>query len=179
MGVDMVPMLQRQLELQRYMKEQGRALDPTDPTLEQDQRIQFVKDMYIAIVQELDEALNEVGWKPWGTARHVNGMAFLREMVDAWHFFMNLMLAVAPFIDEVNNEAELAALFGELYFEKNRENWRRAGVEYHGFHEKCKYCGREVGPVHTNYSGYVFCDEEHRSLYADKEWREQNGRVRG
>lgn len=161
-------MLSKQLELQRHMASLGRAIDPTDPKLDQETRIQFIKDMYIALVMEAGEALDEVGWKPWGTARHIHGETMLNEIVDMWHFVMNLMLAAGPFIDGVDNERDLADRFVERYLEKNKVNWERAQVNYDGFAEKCGYCGRdkkEVPSTHTfTKNGTFYCSETHYVL---------------
>ena len=66
-----------------------------DGTLLQDyddeRRTQFIKDNIIAALDELHEALGEVGWKPWATSRHLNRELFKGELVDVLHFFFNLM----------------------------------------------------------------------------------------
>lgn len=65
-----------------------------DPSkLPADQRSQFIMWNVLALTDELHEALGEVGWKPWATSRHLNRELFKGELVDSFHFFMNLMIA--------------------------------------------------------------------------------------
>lgn len=165
-------MLSRQFELQRHMARQNRAVDPTDPNLTQEARIQFIKDMVMALQSELQEFLQEIGWKPWATSRHINGEPAIKELVDAWHFFMNLMLAISPFLPDIDNEETLATRFTELYLAKNQVNWERASGNYTGVQEKCKFCGRDLNEVALELQvvmkdGIRYCSWEH--AYEGKE----------
>src|SRR5690242_3102487 len=61
------------------------------------QRLAYVKDMYVALVQEVGEVLNETTWKPWVTtepAIHPAGM--MAELTDAWCFLCNMWFALMP-----------------------------------------------------------------------------------
>src|ERR1044071_6623876 len=53
-------------------------------------RIDAIRYNYIALVQELSEAMNEVGWKSWASSRHINDEMF-GELRDVWQFLINLM----------------------------------------------------------------------------------------
>lgn len=53
----------------------------------------FVKDQILALEDELHEALRELPWKPWKKHQETNLEAFREELVDAWHFLINLTLA--------------------------------------------------------------------------------------
>lgn len=126
------PMLEKMLEMQRELqvKHYGAAPD----TLEGKERIQFVKDMHIALTDELHEALAEVSWKPWAKAEYFNEAAYKGELVDAFHFFMNLMMA---------GHITAEDLF-EGYVKKNALNAKRQIEGYDGVSTKCPGCGRAL-----------------------------------
>lgn len=132
--------LDKMLELQRQLQIKAYGKDPStidDPLVV----IEFIKDMHIALTDELHEALGEVGWKPWATRRHINTDAFKSELVDAWHFFMNLMLVVGMDADE---------LF-DRYVEKREKNQKRQDEGYDGVKGKCPLCKRALDDT------FVFC----------------------
>lgn len=135
MTTDIKAMLAAQLELQ--VESFGR--DPRD--LNPDERAEFIRWNVLALEDELHEALNEVGWKPWATNRDVNVELFVKEMVDAWHFFMNLLLAVhgpgaTPEI--------IAERFCASYFAKRQVNAQRQEDGYDGVETKCPACKRAL-----------------------------------
>src|SRR5690606_25002112 len=94
------------------------GLDPAD--LPEEERIEFIRWNVLALTDELHEALNECGWKPWATSRHVNEEAALKELIDAWHFFMNLLWAIGGRALK-DNDALADALFN-AYVAKNKRN---------------------------------------------------------
>jgi dimeric dUTPase (all-alpha-NTP-PPase superfamily) len=107
-----------------------------------DERIQYVKDMTLALIAELHEMLNEIGWKPWATSNHINEAAAFGELRDAWQFLMNLMFAVT-----LKTPYELA---DELYVAHARKtviNVDRARNGYDGVAGKCPQCHRDLGEV--------------------------------
>lgn len=115
--------------------------DPTDPAyLSGDEWADFMRWNAFALTDEIHEAMNEVGWKPWATSRHLNGLAFMKEMVDAFHFFMNMLLAANP----GRNPEEIAQEFFDLYHEKNTINAQRQIEGYDGVADKCSTCRREL-----------------------------------
>lgn len=118
---------QRSLQLEAYGK------DPADIT-DADERIRFIKDMHIALTDELHEAIGETGWKPWASSQHVNEEAFKGELVDAFHFFMNLCMVVGMGPDELM----------EKYFKKRQKNIDRQKAGYDGVSTKCPGCGRAM-----------------------------------
>lgn len=124
-------MLRAQLELQR----QSFDVDPT--TLEGEERAEFIRWNVLALEDELHEALNEVGWKPWASDRSIDRDLFLKEMVDAWHFFMNLLLVGSSTEPDL-----LAEIFTSMYQEKRQVNADRQAAGYTGT-DKCPQCGRD------------------------------------
>ena len=112
-----------------------------DPqSLSGDHMAEFVTWNFAACVKELSEATDEVGWKPWATSRHINQPQFNKEMVDAFHFFMNLLLVGNPdkTVDQIADE------FCRFYIEKNAVNARRQDEGYDGVSGKCPNCKREL-----------------------------------
>ena len=91
-------------------------------------RVAFIKEHSIHLSQEINEMLYELPYfKPWKDYTDVTeadeGFAILKarmECIDAWHFFMNIMLALG-FTPES---------FYDMYIAKNKENHRRQDVGY-------------------------------------------------
>lgn len=103
-------------------------------TLTDEERIEAVRWNMLALQDELHEALAEVGWKPWATSRHINREAYIAELVDAWHFFMNLLLLVDATEDEIRSG----------YYAKRLRNNKRQAEGYDGVSDKCRECGRAL-----------------------------------
>lgn len=95
-------------------------------------RIQFIKNMAFALEDEVHEAVNETGWKPWQTSRHINHEAYREELIDAFHFLLNLIIAAG--IDP--------EVFVNLFFAKQRKNRARQLNGYDGVMGKCPKCKR-------------------------------------
>lgn len=96
--------------------------------------VEFIRTNILALEDELHEALAEVGWKPWATSRHVNREAFLGEMTDAFHFFMNLLIVTG-----YDGQDLLKA-----YEQKSMINEQRQIDGYDGISSKCPGCGRAL-----------------------------------
>jgi CRISPR/Cas system-associated protein Cas10 (large subunit of type III CRISPR-Cas system) len=116
--------LQNELQIKAYMESPGEFESS-------EERIQFIKDMILALTDELHEMLGEVGWKPWATSNHINEDAFKNELVDAWHFMMNLMLVVNMSANELYAR----------YLAKREKNIKRQKDGYDGLN-KCPICKR-------------------------------------
>jgi len=120
------------LSMQRQLQE--KSFKTNFESMSQEHRLQFIKDMSMALSAELQEALDETGWKPWATSNHINEAAFKGELVDAFHFFMNLMLIVGMDVEE---------LF-ERYMRKHQVNADRQAAGYDGVATKCRGCRRAL-----------------------------------
>lgn len=90
-----------------------------------------------AAVCELGEAMDEMGWKPWATSRHVNRAQFVGEIVDALHFLGNMLRLV----DCTGRELTMA------YQAKQAKNLKRWQEGYDGVSGKCPTCHRDLGEV--------------------------------
>lgn len=149
--------LSKMLREQRDLQINSYKQDPA--TLSADEMIEFIRWNVLALEDELHEALGEVGWKPWATSKHVNREAFVSEMVDAWHFFMNLLLVAGVTPTE----------FFDKYMAKREKNAKRQEEGYDGVSTKCFGCGRALdddavlcyGEDKVNYIP-AWCDETKR-----------------
>lgn len=93
-----------------------------------EERVAFIKEHSIHLNQEINEMLYELPYfKPWkdysgvDAGKEAEMLAKARmECIDAWHFFMNIMLALGFSADQ----------FVEMYMAKNKENHRRQDDGY-------------------------------------------------
>jgi len=139
---DYIDRLGEMFELQGNLQRETYGSHPSDimefPLDVEDEqfphRIEFIKDMHIAIGDELSEFMGEIGWKPWATSRHINFEAAQGELVDAFHFFMNLAMAV-----DMTPE-----MLYEKYKAKRLKNIKRQEEGYDGVHGKCPNCKRAL-----------------------------------
>lgn len=120
------------LDAQRQLQVKAYGYDPVE--MPQDEKIEFIRWNILALEDELHEAIAEVGWKPWATSRHINREAFRGELVDAFHFLMNLMLVV-----DIDAEEFLSA-----YRAKREKNAKRQAAGYDGVSGKCAGCSRAL-----------------------------------
>lgn len=126
---DLNDLLEAQAALQLKMPN---GIDPRDMT--EEQKALFIKDMTLALTDELHELLAEVGWKPWASSRHVNVESARGELIDALHFMLNLALA----LDMDGFQIQ------EMYFAKHKKNQQRQESGYDGVSEKCCVCNRAL-----------------------------------
>lgn len=124
---------------QRQLQQDNFGGDPSLLPLEE--KIQYIKDMTLALTDELHEALNEVGWKPWSTKKHINVPEFKGELIDALHFFVNLCIVVDMDPDEVFDR----------YFNKAKVNQKRQEEGYDNTN-KCVHCKRALDEPEENHS---------------------------
>lgn len=104
--------LSRIFELQKELQERMGE----EPLFDQE----FVKTMTLAAIVELAEFVQCTDWKPWKEPTGWKRDAAVEELVDAFHFVVNLALALGLTADE---------LF-EAYVKKNDENRRRQDEGY-------------------------------------------------
>lgn len=127
--------LQDALNAQHQLQIRSFGQDPKQLTDEQ--KLEWIRWNVLALEDELHEALAETGWKPWAKSKHVSREAFVSELVDAFHFLMNLMLVVDCDADE----------FLDKYFEKRGLNEKRQAAGYDGVTGKCPQCKRALDDV--------------------------------
>lgn len=105
-----------------------------------------------ALVIELSEFMQEVGWKDWAAPRGwVNRDNAIKELVDAGHFLANLLCA----LDVSDAEWEYA------YRAKQEVNRQRQRDGYDGVTGKCPICRRsyddQTGCTPAGVSGPPYC----------------------
>lgn len=135
------------------------------PSMSDEDLANYIQVQTLACLDELHEALAEVGWKPWAKSRHLNRDAFVGELIDAFHFLLNLFMAA-----DVDTR-ELV----EKFHAKNDVNWQRQRDNYDGVSTKCEMCrraldepGKESHQV-KNSQGKLFCNPECLAIHASKE----------
>jgi hypothetical protein len=101
-------------------------------------RIQYARENVLAALDELHEALNEFAWKSWAKSDHFNSDAFFDELIDLWHFVMNLALVSGVH----DTPYAVAAAFVERYYRKRQRNAQRQAEGYDGVTGKCPKCKR-------------------------------------
>lgn len=123
---------QEALDAQHQLQINSFGNDPK--TLDDEAKLEWIRWNMLALMDELHEALAETGWKPWAKSKHVARDAYVSELVDAFHFLMNLMLVVDCDADE----------FLAKYFEKRGINVQRQAEGYDGITGKCPQCKRAL-----------------------------------
>lgn len=127
--VDLIGLFQAQIKIQTL----AYGKDPRDIT-DPDERVQFIRDMREALEAELQEMMDETGWKPWATSKHVNQEAAQGEMADVLLFFINLCLVLH--LDPYT--------LAEKTYEKMQRNLDRQLAGYDGVTGKCERCRRAL-----------------------------------
>lgn len=120
------------LDAQHELQVKSFGADPKDLTTEEG--LEWIRWNVLALEDELHELLAETGWKPWAKSKHINRDAYVSELVDAFHFLMNLMLVVDCDADE----------FLAKYAEKRGINAQRQAEGYDGVTGKCPKCRRAL-----------------------------------
>lgn len=131
--------LDEMMEMQRKLQQEAYGINPGE--LDMPQKIKYIKDMHMGMMSEMSELLNEITWKPWTSGDlDINGDGYRKEIVDVWHFMMNLMLAVNMTPYELYN----------MYVQKRAVNLRRQQNGYDGKSTKCPGCSRAVEDISIN-----------------------------
>lgn len=115
-----VDRLEEMLRLQAKLQERYTGAHPRHLT--NDDLKDYVRTMVLATTDELHEALREMPWKPWSATVFTSEKEdrYKDELVDAFHFFMNLMLVVNMSADELFTR----------YLRKNDVNHGRIDGDY-------------------------------------------------
>lgn len=132
----LISMIRQQRELQHRMGHKF-SVAPDEKWA----RIEHIKNMAIAAIMEISEALDEVSWKPWTVGEPVlRKHAVGGELSDAWQFIMNMWFAAYPELsDEDLANRMLATLEAKLAINETR---RVNG--YDGYSLKCIHCKRAL-----------------------------------
>lgn len=106
------------------------------------ERVSYVRDQHQAAVMELCEVLDEVDWKPWtnGARIPIHREAYVNELIDVLHFWVNMVLAVCGDMSPTEVADEIFTRFAL----KNQVNAERQTAGYDGRSTKCGGCGRAL-----------------------------------
>jgi len=80
----------------------------------------FINEMILCTVDELMEALRETPWKSWKKNQELHTEKFKEEIIDIWHFIINLSLASGMGPQEVYDR----------FINKNKINIKRQEDNY-------------------------------------------------
>jgi dimeric dUTPase (all-alpha-NTP-PPase superfamily) len=83
------------------------------------ERQKYINEQALALIVETTEALQETNWKSWKKSNGYNEEKFKEELIDCWHFLINLTLTVMS--DEE---------FYKKFIEKNDINYKRQSENY-------------------------------------------------
>lgn len=107
------------------------------------ERVNYIKDNVLALTDELHELLAETSWKPWAKSVFINEEKAVGELVDAWHFMMNILIALTPQM----SANDVAELFTRAYDAKHKINVKRQEDGYDGQSTKCPGCKRALDDI--------------------------------
>lgn len=132
-----------------------RALGSDPHKMDDETRMQYIKDQVLALQSELGEFLNEIGWKPWATSRHINTEAAFGELRDAWQHLTNLMLATTGQLS-----SDVAARLEVELYRKHTVNYQRIGA-YDGVSTKCPECKRALDDTSVKCTPNIgYCEQD-------------------
>jgi hypothetical protein len=114
-------------------------------TMTTQERVDYIKENVLALTDELHEMLAEMSWKPWAKSEFINDEKAVSEYVDAWHFMMNILIALAP---EMGGH-EMASLLTAGYEKKREINVQRQEDGYDGQSTKCPECKRALDDINA------------------------------
>jgi dimeric dUTPase (all-alpha-NTP-PPase superfamily) len=76
---------------------------------------EWVRDLTVAIEDEISEIRSEINWKWWKNPKPVDVTALQGEVIDVWHFLLSMSRVVGLTADDIHR----------VYMEKNAENHAR------------------------------------------------------
>lgn len=132
-------MMHAQLKVQAIINPKVPPINKLNNT---EDRLEQIRYNYIALVQELSEAMDECGWKSWATSKHINEDKMFAELRDVWQFLTNLMFLATQLTPD-----ELALRLETELYTKHAINVERAQRGYDGVAGKCPGCKRALDEV--------------------------------
>lgn len=113
--------LEKMFELQIAFQERlGNSIPKYSLTIMSNENIELIKNQILAIVDESMEALREVPWKPWKVNLVIDLPSFRTELIDIFHFLINLFLYAGMNVEMV----------WKIFLEKNKINNQRQDNGY-------------------------------------------------
>lgn len=133
--------LERMIIMQAAAQSETYGYRPAEMSV--DQLITYIRDQHQAAIMELGEALDETSWKPWAQGSWIRRDAFVNELIDVLHFWINMVLAAGGKM----SATELADEIFTRFALKNRTNTQRQVDGYDGVSTKCPLCRRALDDV--------------------------------
>ena len=103
-----------QIKLQKRL-----GYNPKNESQELDDQ-EYINLMFIALIEEAVEFIKETPYKPWKKSMKLNEQNARKEIVDMWHFLINLSLAMGLTPESLYKE----------FNKKNKMNHRRQVYGY-------------------------------------------------
>lgn len=66
--------------------------------------IEYFNLMFIGCITELCEAIEQTKWKPWKKSARTDLIKVRKELIDVWHFLINLSIASGLTPDKIFEE---------------------------------------------------------------------------
>lgn len=107
------------------------------------ERVDFIKENVLALTDELHELLAETSWKPWAKSEFLHVEKARSELIDAWHFMMNIQIALSYWL----SPDDIAEQMATMYELKRGINEQRQEDGYDGRSTKCPGCNRALDDV--------------------------------
>lgn len=156
----------RWLESTRILQEEAYDVNFSRFTTNPDELADSIIENHTALIVELSEFMNEVGWKTWSTPRGwVNHDAAVGELVDAAHFLANILVRLGVTDEE----------WERRYQRKQEINRNRQRSGYDTRVGKCPRCRRayddpgvECYSVEPNYS-IVLSSGDRATAWCDRD----------
>lgn len=104
------------------------------------ERVDFIKENVLALTDELHELLAETSWKPWAKSEFLHVEKARSELIDAWHFMMNIQIALSYWL----SPDDIAEQMATMYELKRGINEQRQEDGYDGRSTKCPGCKRAL-----------------------------------
>ena len=124
------------LEITVTLQQTAFGQDP--PTLEGDERADWLMMNFFAAQCEIVELADEAGWKPWTNPRGwVNRDAMISEVADCLHFLGNILATISCTGEELT----------EVYRTKVLKNYARQERGDDIRRRSCQGCGRSLDDV--------------------------------
>jgi len=99
----------------KFQKLIGNTFPRWKDDITNEHNVELIKNQILALYDEVGEALREVPWKPWKINQQFNVKKFRVELIDVFHFLINLFLLSGMDVQETI----------ELFKWKNNMNKKR------------------------------------------------------
>jgi len=113
-----------QKELDKYIEEQHPHLVPTSMN-------DWVKQLTIAMEDEISEVRGEINWKHWKEPKSIDVRRLKEEVIDVWHFLISMSYRIGL------EPQDILKVYEKKWQENfDRQNGKSAEKDYRGSHAK-------------------------------------------